>query len=944
MVGLGTLSNSPDATSFGYAVSSDGSTVVGVSGVATFNAAFPRQAEAFRWTEATGMIGLGHLRGGVTSVAYDVSENGSVIVGRSGSSPGQQAFRWTQNSGMVGLGDLPGGAFTSEAYGVSADGTITVGQGISRSGYEAFRRRQGSAMVGLGDLPGGDFLSSASAVSDDGSVVVGDGRSAEGDVGREAFRWTPSSGMAGLGRPEGFEVSRANGVSADGSVVVGDAFSPGNEAIIWDADHGMRLLRDALVNEFGLGVSLAGWTLYSATGVSANGQVIVGYGKNPGGETEAWIARLDASSTLPGDFNHDGTVDAGDYVVWRKRLGTTYIQEHYETWRAHFGQTAGSGASAIGSASDSAELLSAAVPEPATFILIAYATLTFVLLFGQRRRACPSVICPMAIVAIAIATPLSAAIFNVNTVPDLIAAIDAANQNAEPDSIAMAADTTFTLTDINNGTGAGATGLPTITAIEQLTILGNGGVIERSAAAETPAFRLFGVAAGASLAIENLTLQGGLAWSSNWFPSANGGAIHSQGSLALSGVTIQDNIARGARGIGCALCGPGGFGGHGSGGGIYSDGLLLVENSTIRNNDAMGGSGGPSRTSPGRGGNGYGGGIYLGGGAATLHGSIVTSNVARRGDDGDGIGVADGPSGQGIGGGIVIGAGLEVELDEFTLAHVTGNVASTSHQSIHGEFDIIADPTHAPGDFNTDGTVDAADYVVWRKTDGAQAGYDTWRAHFGQTGSTGATAGSSRSTNAAVPESATFAVVALAVTGSRLLMGRRRPALPTNISAQMTATIVLLVGALSSSATMFNVSTVPELIAAIDAANLNNEPDTISLAAGTTFTLTAVNNTTNGATGLPRITAIDELTIFGNGSVIERGTAAETAFVLLVLATIGFLILIGRRKSVCQGVWLISPRCRSLCWVELFLAVRRYLTRVTWVSIGMPAQAPRPVT
>ena len=38
-----------------------------------------------------------------------------------------------------------------------------------------------------------------------------------------------------------------------------------------------------------------------------------------------------------------------------------------------------------------------------------------------------------------------------------------------------------------------------------------------------------------------------------------------------------------------------------------------------------------------------------------------------------------------------------------------------------------------PGDFNDDGTVDAADYVVWRKTDGTQIGYDTWRAHFGET-------------------------------------------------------------------------------------------------------------------------------------------------------------------------------------------------------------------
>jgi hypothetical protein len=64
---------------------------------------------------------------------------------------------------------------------------------------------------------------------------------------------------------------------------------------------------------------------------------------------------------LPGDFNNNGVVDAADYAVWRKGLGTTYIQADYNVWRAHFGQTAGSGAGAI---------TNAAVPEPATLALL----------------------------------------------------------------------------------------------------------------------------------------------------------------------------------------------------------------------------------------------------------------------------------------------------------------------------------------------------------------------------------------------------------------------------------------------------------------------------------------------------------------------------------------------------------------------------------------------
>ncbi len=47
-----------------------------------------------------------------------------------------------------------------------------------------------------------------------------------------------------------------------------------------------------------------------------------------------------------GDFNNDHVVDAADYVVWRKGLGTTYTQSDYYVWRSQFGQTIpGSGSS-----------------------------------------------------------------------------------------------------------------------------------------------------------------------------------------------------------------------------------------------------------------------------------------------------------------------------------------------------------------------------------------------------------------------------------------------------------------------------------------------------------------------------------------------------------------------------------------------------------------------
>ena len=91
----------------------------------------------------------------------------------------------------------------------------------------------------------------------------------------------------------------AMGVSADGSVVVGHdgALVPGGYvAVIWENDNSMRNLNDVLADDFGL--DLTGWTLTHALSISDDGMVIVGYGENPSGETEAWIAVIPEPATL----------------------------------------------------------------------------------------------------------------------------------------------------------------------------------------------------------------------------------------------------------------------------------------------------------------------------------------------------------------------------------------------------------------------------------------------------------------------------------------------------------------------------------------------------------------------------------------------------------------------------------------------------------------------
>jgi hypothetical protein len=87
----------------------------------------------------------------------------------------------------------------------------------------------------------------------------------------------------------------------------------------------------------------------------------------------------------PGDYTHNGAVDAADYVLWRKYNNTATTlpndstpgtdSSDYNVWRSHFGQTAGSGTGAIANA---------AVPEPAMSVLLMFAAAGWCL---RRRRA-----------------------------------------------------------------------------------------------------------------------------------------------------------------------------------------------------------------------------------------------------------------------------------------------------------------------------------------------------------------------------------------------------------------------------------------------------------------------------------------------------------------------------------------------------------------------------
>ncbi|MEO6014746.1 MAG: autotransporter domain-containing protein [Devosia sp.] len=281
---LGTLGG---ATSNASDVSADGAVVVGRSET-TVNGTRP-----FRWSGGP-MVDLGSL-GGISGGANAVSADGAVVVGTSNlvNDIVGHAFRWT-GAGMVDLGTLGGadpfGDFSSYATDVSADGTVVVGASTYTIGQtnklHAFRWTAGTGMVDLSPTLTGTS-SSANAVSADGTVIVG-------GIGGRAALWR-NGVVEDLGTLPGHTDSTAFDVSADGKVVVGHSDGNGAvEAVRWTAATGIKSIKDLLTES---GVDMTGWKLVSANGVSGDGTVIVGTGRNPTVET-AYIVRCTANCAI----------------------------------------------------------------------------------------------------------------------------------------------------------------------------------------------------------------------------------------------------------------------------------------------------------------------------------------------------------------------------------------------------------------------------------------------------------------------------------------------------------------------------------------------------------------------------------------------------------------------------------------------------------------------
>ena len=136
-------------------------------------------------------------------------------------------------------------------------------------------------------------------------------------------------------------------------------------------------LRVSLINGFtptaGQSFNLFDWSSQSGTFDTLDLPALAGLAWNTSQLYTSGALSLAAAVGLTGDYNSNGSVDAADYVLWRKNPGG-FPANAYDTWRSHFGQPAGSGAGASANA---------AVPEPTTLVLLIFAAAGWCLRRGR---------------------------------------------------------------------------------------------------------------------------------------------------------------------------------------------------------------------------------------------------------------------------------------------------------------------------------------------------------------------------------------------------------------------------------------------------------------------------------------------------------------------------------------------------------------------------------
>ena len=213
---------------------------------------------------SSGIIDLGVLSGGTSSVATAVSSDGSIVVGY-GTISGGGTRMFTYQSGTMTQVVIP--AYITNnffANGVSGDGSILVGF-TNIYGGRGFKYTGGTLTI-LSPL-GGQTSSVTNAISSDGTVIVG--YSIDSGGMNHAVKYNSSGTITSLDPYDDYIYSQATAVSSDGSVIVGYGFS-GNSGVM-EAFY----VSGGNLTAFGYIVA-SGYYTY-ATGITGDGTIIVGY-------------------------------------------------------------------------------------------------------------------------------------------------------------------------------------------------------------------------------------------------------------------------------------------------------------------------------------------------------------------------------------------------------------------------------------------------------------------------------------------------------------------------------------------------------------------------------------------------------------------------------------------------------------------------------------------